>query len=419
MNMEDGVMARIATHSEVLIIGGGLAGLTLAGVLGEAGVETVIIDRDAPVTHLNDNYDGRTTAISYASHKVLQSAGVWEKILKDGEPILDIRVADGNAPLFLHFATDEDGNGEPFGWIVKNRLLRKYLYENLTRLTSVRHIAPVEINEFFEDGAQAGVTLKDGRRFSAPLLIGADGRNSPTRAWLNIGVNEWSYKQAAIVCNVLHEKGHENVAVEHFLPAGPFAVLPMTKDKQGRPRSSVVWTVEEKEAAKILKLAPQKFDAQLQALFGEHLGRVAHETKPMSYPLRLMHAKRYTGKRTALMAEAAHVIHPIAGQGLNLSMRDIAVLSELVVSRLKLGLDIGAAQMLADYEQWRRLDTLLMAGFTDLLNRLFSNNLVSVAALRDLGIGIVDKIPALKAFFARQAMGLGGKQAGIIRNKPL
>jgi 2-octaprenyl-6-methoxyphenol hydroxylase len=189
----------------------------------------------------------------------------------------------------------------------------------------------------------------------------------------------------------------------------------MTESAEGEHRSSVVWTVEEKEAAKILKKSPEKFDAELQALFGEHLGRVRHVSKPMSYPLRLLHAKKYTGPRCVLMAEAAHVIHPIAGQGLNLSMRDIAVLSEIIVDRLKLGLDAGAAAPLKDYERWRKTDTLLMAGFTDILNRLFSNNLVSVAVMRDFGIGIVDKIPPLKAFFARQAMGLGGKSPRIVR----
>lgn len=402
-------------QADILIIGGGLAGLTQAAVLGEAGAEVIVVDREPPVSQLNENYDGRTTAISFASHRVLQAAGAWEAMRRDCEPILDIRVADGNAPLFLHFATDADANGEPFGWIIENRLLRHFLFENLKRFDNVRHFAPVEIAGFFSDAGSAGVTLKDGRRLSAPLLIGADGRASPTRKWLGIGVHEWSYKQNAIVCNVAHRHDHENVAVEHFMPAGPFAVLPMTRGDRGEYRSSIVWTVEEKQSAPFLKLSPEKFDAELQKLFGGHLGEVHHVSKPMVYPLRLMHAKKYIGPRTALMAEAAHVIHPIAGQGLNLSMRDIAVLSEIIVDRLKLGLDIGAPAVLNTYDRWRRTDTLLMAGFTDVLNRLFSNNLASVAVMRDLGIGIVDKIPPLKGFFARQAMGLGGKTPRIVR----
>jgi len=406
-------------HADVVIIGGGLAGLTQAAVLGRAGVEVVIIDREPPSIHLNAAYDGRTTAISFASHRVMQAAGVWDTIEKDCCSILDIRVADGAAPQFLHFATDEDANGEPFGWIIENRLLRRYLFENLKAVKTVRHLAPVEIASFIDDPARAGVALKDGRKITAPLLIGADGRHSATRRHLGIKTREWGYQQTAVVCNVAHDLDHENVALEHFLPAGPFAVLPMTDDAEGNHRSSVVWTVSEPEAARILKLNPEKFDAALQAMFGDQLGTVAAVSKPMAYPLSLMHADSYTGPRIALMAEAAHVIHPIAGQGLNLSMRDVAVLSELVVNHLKLGLDIGAPALLADYENWRRVDTLLMAGFTDLLNRLFSNELRSVGLLRDMGIGIVDKIPALKGFFARQAMGLGGASPRIIRGLPL
>ncbi len=402
-------------QTDVLIIGGGLAGLTLAGVLGEAGIDVVIVDRDAPVKHLAQNYDGRTTAISYASHRVLQAAGVWDAIVKDGCPILDIRVADGTAPLFLHFATDTDANGEPFGWIIENIRLRHYLFANLKRFKNVRHLAPVTVKKIHSDAGAAGVTLADGRSITAPLMIGADGRNSSVRQFLGIDVHQWAYKQSAIVCNAEHQLAHENVALEHFLPQGPFAVLPMTDDATGRHRSSVVWTVETEDVAALVNLPPEKFDAELQKLFGKHLGKVRHVSKPMAYPLGLMQAKSYIGPRIALMAEAAHVIHPIAGQGLNLSMRDIAVLAELIADRLQLGLDIGAESMLQQYEQWRRTDTLLMAGFTDVLNRLFSNNLVSVTALRDLGIGIVDRIPPLKGFFARQAMGLGGNLPRILK----
>ncbi len=406
-------MTKIKT--DILIVGGGLAGLSLAGVLGEAGVNVVCIDRESPETHLNGAYDGRTTAISFASHKVMMAAGVWKKMLPDCAPIMDIRVADGASPIFLHFSAEDDGKGEPFGWIIENRLMRKYLFENVKRLKNVTHITGAEAKEFFSDETKAVVTLKDGTTITAPLLIGADGRNSATREWLGIKAKTWSYGQTAIICNVAHERDHEGVAVEHFLPAGPFAILPMTDDVAGNHRSSVVWTVEDKDAKKILDLPADKTDAELQKLFGDHLGRVHHVSKPMGYPLGLLHAEKYTGRRAVLMAEAAHVIHPIAGQGLNLSMRDIAVLAEIIVERLKLGLDVGAASALRDYEQWRRTDTLLMAGFTDILNRLFSNNLKSVGLIRDLGIGIVERIPVLKGFFARQAMGLGGKTPKIVQ----
>ncbi len=402
-----------ARHTDILIIGGGLAGLTLAGVLGAAGVDVICVDREPESAILNDTYDGRTTAVSFASHKVLQAAGVWEKMLPDCEPILDIRVADGASPLFLHFSGEK---GQPFGWIIENRLMRRALFENAKRLKNVTHLTGAEATEFFADKAMAGVTLKDGTKITAPLLIGADGRNSATRAWLGIDTKAWSYDQTAIICNVAHDKDHENIAVEHFLPEGPFAILPMTDDKSGAHRSSVVWTVHGKNAKVFTDLPPEEFDAALQKLFGAHLGRVRHVSKPMTYPLSLMHAQAYSGPRAVLMAEAAHVIHPIAGQGLNLSMRDIAVLAELIVDRMKLGLDIGSPDLLAQYESWRRTDTLLMAGFTDLLNRLFSNNLKSVAVIRDLGLGIVEKMPILKGFFARQAMGMGGETPRIVRD---
>lgn len=391
----------------VLIIGGGLSGLTLAATLGEAGVDVTCIDRDPPVNQLAQKYDGRTTAISFASHQVLQAAGAWEKMLPDCEPILDIRVADGNSSLYLHFASEEDGNNKPFGWIIENRLLRQVLFENVKRLKKhVRHLAPAEIKSFIREKASAGVVLKDGTKITAPLMIGADGRNSATREWLGIGIKKTDYKQSAIVCNVAHALDHENVAVEHFHPAGPFAVLPMTKSPKGEHRSSIVWTEHSGDAGKILKLSAAAFDNRLQQLFGPHLGAVRPVSPPMAYPLGLMHADSYTGERVALMAEAAHVIHPIAGQGLNLSMRDIAVLTELIVGHLQLGLDIGSSALLKSYEAARRKDTLLMAGVTDILNRLFSNNLQPIRGARGLGLGMVEKFPVLKRYFARQATGL-------------
>ena len=404
--------------TDVLIIGGGLSGLALAGVLGESGVNVVCVDHAPPVTQLSDHYDARCTALSWATHKVLEAAGAWQSIAPHAEPMHDIRVADGDAPLFLHFAANADGNGEPFGWNLENQVLRKCLFDNIRRLEKyVTHLAPVEITAFFHDKNSAGCTLKDGRRISASLMIGADGRNSAVRAWLGIKTHTTDYKQRAIVCNIAHEKHHENVAVEHFLPAGPFALIPLTDDKNGTHRSSVIWTVEEQDAEKITALPAGKFDAALQDLCGPHLGKVRHVSPPRSYPLSLMHADTYTAPRVALMAEAAHVIHPIAGQGLNLGMRDVALLGTLVTQHLRTGLDIGSMILLNEYENTRRTDTRLMAGFTDILNRLFSNHMQTVKAVRVLGLGLVQKSAVLKAFFARQAMGDGGMKAPARRKK--
>lgn len=398
--------------TSVLIIGGGLSGLSLAGVLGAAGVEVICLDRDPPAAQLLQKYDGRTTAISYGSHKVLQAADVWNALEAECEPILDIRVVDGNCPFYLHFASDTDGKGAPFGWIVENRALRQKLFANLKRFKTVRLLAPVEIKKFIRDREQVGVVLKDGTTITAPLMVGADGKQSAVRSWLGIEVKKTDYHQTAIVCNVVHERDHENVAVEHFRASGPFAVLPMTKSDTGEFRSSIVWSEHGGDAAEIIKLPSAQFDRRLQELFGDDLGRVHHVSPPMCYPLGLMHAESYIGERVALMAEAAHAVHPIAGQGLNLSMRDIAVLAELVVEHAKLGLDIGSATLLARYEKQRRSDVLLMARVTDSLVRLFSNDYKTVAVVRGLGLGMVQKIPFLKAYFAGQAMGVSGAVSG-------
>lgn len=426
-------------ETQVLVIGGGLSGLTLAALLGRAGVDVTVLDREPPVTQLAAQYDARTTALSAATRRVLEAAGAWDKIARHAEPMLDIRVADGGAPLFLHF--ESAGHGEAFGWNLENLHLRRTLFENARGIKGVRHLAPVEIEKFFRDGESVGAVLKDGRRIAAPLMVGADGRGSAVRRWLDIPVTARDYGQAAIVCNIAHDKDHENVAVEHFLPAGPFAVLPLAKAPlsqrmsgedpfpppafggrgRGREcfRSSIVWTVGKDEAQGILKMPEKDFDAALQELCGGHLGRVKRVSTARAYPLSLMHAAAYTAPRVALMAEAAHVIHPIAGQGLNLSMRDAALLAEIVVDRLRVGLDAGAFGALKEYENIRRADTRLMAGFTDVLNGLFSNNLKTVALARGLGLGIVEKTPFLKRFFARQAMGLGGKQGRILHKRAL
>lgn len=401
--------------TDVLIIGGGLSGLTLAGVLGNAGVDVCVIDRDPPVSQLTEKYDARATAVSFATKKILECAGAWQALESHAEPLLDIRVADGESPLFLHFDA-RHSKGQPFGWNVENVVLRKTLYDNIKRLKkNVHHLAPATIKEFTRQGAEVGVVLKDGQRIAAPLMLGADGRNSAVRDWLGIDVKAVDYKQSAIVCTIAHARDHENVAVEHFLPAGPFAVLPLTKGRDGKFRSSVIWTVEGKDADSVLSLSSADFDAAVQDLCGEHLGRVRCVSQPRAYPLSMMHAKRYVGERAALLAEAAHVIHPIAGQGLNVSMGDVALLAELVVDHLRLGLDIGAPALLERYETLRYADARRMILFTSGLNGLCSNTWKSAAFARHLGLGIVQKISPLKGFFASQAMGLGGKPSRIVR----
>jgi 2-octaprenyl-6-methoxyphenol hydroxylase len=359
----------------------------------------------------------------------LQQAGIWPALLNDCQPITDILVTDHPgaktdisaravtflAPLLrrapdlsLGFSAAREGSGQPFGWIIQNHTLRRALYNEVRRQKRwIAYHAPLQAASFAADDAGVTVTAADGRVFRGSLLIGADGRASAVRQHLGVGVKTWPYRQSAIVFNITHQKTHRGLALEHFTPSGPFAVLPMTDDEEtGKPRSSVVWTVEEKDAARTLSLPADAFQAQLQELSGARLGRVAVATPPVAYPLQLMHAKRYIGARTALIAEAAHVIHPIAGQGLNLSMRDIFALGQVLSGARGLGLDLGGATVLEKYESLRRPDTLAMALFTDGLNRLFSNNHNIVHAARGLGLAGINQIPVLKRFFARQAMGL-------------
>lgn len=401
-------------HADVVIVGGGLSGLTLACVLGRAGVDIACVDREVPKAQLKEAFDGRTTAISFASHRVLRAAGVWETLLPDAAPIRDIRVADGNAPLFLHFDC-EDVGGAPFGWIIENRILRRRLLDAVGKLETVKHLAPAEISEFENRGAAVEVTLADKTILRAPLLVGADGRGSAVRKWAGIDVKGWSYDQSAIVCCVGHELDHENIAVEHFMPAGPFAILPMTDLPDGTHRSSLVWTEHGDMAGRALDCTERQFNEMLQDKFGGQLGRVWLLGRRWQYPLSLMHAHAYTAPRVALLGEAAHAIHPIAGQGLNLSMRDIAILSEMIVDQLRLGLDPASAFTLARYERWRKLDNTAMAIMTDGLNKLFSNDFAPVKAMRALGLGLVERIPPAKRFFMRQAMGVSGAQSRILR----
>lgn len=405
-------------QTDVIIIGGGHAGLTLASLLGSVDVNVVCIDRVDPALQMDQKFDGRTTAISAGSRKVLEASGLWGKLASMACPIQDIRVIDGDAPTFLHFDADETNQGS-FGWIFENRLLREVMFSHVENLKTVQHLAPASVKKMSIDEHQTSVTLEDGRRVTAPLLIGCDGRGSMVREWAGIQTRGWSYKQSAIICSVEHELDHENVALEHFLPAGPFAVLPMMDDEKGVHRSSVVWTEHGDVANSAINMDEKEFDETLQNLFGPYLGAVKHIGVRQSYPLGLIHAKSYTSNRLALVADAAHGIHPIAGQGLNLGMRDVACLAELIIDHMRLGLDIGGQSLLKKYEKLRRVDNTMMSITTDLLTRLFSNDILPVKWVRSRGLGIVHRVPPLKRFFARQAMGMSGQLGRIIRGEKL
>jgi 2-octaprenyl-6-methoxyphenol hydroxylase len=404
--------------ADILVVGGGLSGLPFAIAAASAGLRTVVIDREQPSAMLEEPFDGRTSAIAYGSQQVLAGIGVWDLVAAVAEPIRDIRVADQGSSLFLHYDHTDLGD-DPLGFIVENRALRRALFRRLEDLPDLVHLTPASVDRL-ETGPNAVVAhLDDGRQVKARLAVAADGKNSRLREQAGIKTLGWHYAQHAITGTVVHEEPHHGVAVEHFLPAGPFAILPMTDDAEGRHRSSIVWTERATVAPAMMALDEAGFAEELAQRFGPHLGRVVPAGPRWRYPLGVLYAERMAGERLALLGEAAHVIHPIAGQGLNLGIRDAAALAELVVDACRLGLDPGAATVLERYQRWRRIDTVTLAAVTDGLNRLFSNSVVPVKLARDVGLALVDRAPPLKKLLMRHAMGVLGDLPRLVRGERL
>lgn len=406
---------------DVVIVGGGLAGLTQGIALASHGMSVAIIDREDPARVLRAGFDGRISAIALASQRMLEAIGLWRHV-REAQPMWDIRVSDGDSLLFLHYDHRDLGDA-PFGYMVENRIMRQAQQDALAELPGAQLIAPMTVAKVERglpgSGAPAQLTLADGRQLRARLVIGADGRQSAMREQAGIRTTTWSYDQTGIVCTVAHELPHEGAAQERFLPAGPFAILPMTDDENGVHRSSLVWTEPTERAATIMGLDDADFQAEMRRRFGDGYGE-AHVVGPRwSYPLTFLHAERYTDHRLALIGDAAHGIHPIAGQGLNLGLRDIAALTEALVEARRLGLDPGQADVLERYARWRRTDTLVLSAVTDGLTRLFSNDIAPLRIARDLGLGVVERLPPLKKLFMRHAMGDLGTLPRLLRGERL
>ena len=398
---------------DVVIAGGGLVGLTLGVALAGAGIETAVVD-GAPSEAMKDAaFDGRVSSIALGSRRVLDGIGVWPALADDAQPILEIRVSDGDAPLFLHYDHEAVGS-DPLGYIVENRSIRAALLERAAALAALRHLAPASVEALEPAAGAVQARLADGRCVRARLAVAADGANSGLRTAAGIETVRWSYEQTGIVCTVLHERPHRGIAHERFLPAGPFAILPMTGD-----RSSLVWTERAALAPSLMEASSEVFARELGARFGDFLGALEPTGPRWSYPLRLAHAKRYVAPRLALAGDAAHAIHPLAGQGFNLGIRDAAVLAELVVDRARLGLDIGGDDVLTHYQRRRRFDSVVLMGVTDGLNRLFSNDNQGLRLVRDVGLAAVNEMPPVKRFFMRHAMGLAGDLPRLARGEPL
>jgi 2-octaprenyl-6-methoxyphenol hydroxylase len=398
---------------EVIINGGGLVGLSLGCALAAAGLKIVVLDRDDPSVMLDAPYDGRSSAIAWASQQALATIGVWDHLANQAQAMLDIRVSDGASPLFLHY-DHRELEGEPFGYMVENRHMRQALHARAAEIPTLKLLAPAQASEIVRAENGVVVRLADGQEIQARLLVGAEGRNSPSRIDAGIAVSGWSYHQVGIVCTVCHEQPHLGVAQERFLPSGPFAILPLVGN-----RSSLVWTETDELAPVMMALDDDDFLAEISKRFGDYLGTLELEGPRWSYPLSLQIADRYVDRRLVLAGDAAHGMHPIAGQGLNVGLRDVAALTEVLVDAARLGLDIGSDDVLDRYQRWRRFDNATLLAVTDVLNRLFSNDIEPLHLARDVGLAAVNKMPDLKKFFMRHARGTVGKLPKLLNGEPV
>jgi 2-octaprenyl-6-methoxyphenol hydroxylase len=404
------------SHHDVLIAGGGFAGLALAIALrqGLGGMFSVVVAD--PVLAKKARDDVRASAIAAAARRLFETIGVWEVVEDGAQPILDMavtdsRLSDAVRPTFLTFDGEVEP-GEAFAHMVENAPLQAALVAKAKSEGVV--LRETAIAEFEADADWMTVVLSEGEKVSARLLVAADGARSTIRALAGIQSIGWDYRQAGIVTTVEHERDHCGRAEEHFLPAGPFAILPLKGF-----RSSIVWTEDAREAERIVALPDAAFHAELEKRFGLRLGDIKVAGPRRAYPLGLSVAREFVGDRVALVGDAAHVIHPIAGQGLNLGLRDVAALAEAVADAARLGLDVGGADVLDRYQRWRRFDTVVMGFATDGLNRLFSNKSDVLRVVRDVGLGLIERAPALKNYFIREAAGVTGEVPRLLRGEAL
>jgi 2-octaprenyl-6-methoxyphenol hydroxylase len=405
-------------NTDVLIAGGGFTGLTLAIALRQAlgpSFAVMVADPALGTSHAND---ARASAIVAAARRLFETLGVWEAVAGEAQPILDMvvtdsRLADAVRPVFLTFAGDVEP-GEPFAHMIENRFLVDTLTAKAREIGVELRAAAVRDVTSPGEGAGIRALLDDGSEVTARLIAAADGARSTIRAQAGIATHGWNYPQSAIVTTVAHERDHGGRAEEHFLPAGPFAILPLKGN-----RSSIVWTELKGEAERIVALPDDAFHDELEQRFKLHLGDITAVGARRVHPLGFFVARAFVAARIALVGDAAHVIHPIAGQGLNMGLKDVAALAEVIVDAARLGLDPGAASVLERYQRWRRFDTVTMGIATDGLNRLFSNRSDVLRFARDIGLGIVDRVPNLKRLFIREAAGLVGDVPKLLRGELL
>jgi len=402
-------------RADVIIFGGGLVGLALASALDSSGLSSIVVDPADPAPRGEASFDGRTSAVSSSSMRMLDTIGVGDHLAAEGCSIRRIAVADGLAPGGLHFESDDD---EPLGWMHENRHLRAALHTRAEAGKAIWLLWKSRVAKVERGDHSVVVSLEDGRKLSAPLLVAADGRNSATREAAGIRIARWKYDHQAIVSVLRHERPHDHVAYEIFYPSGPFALLPMNDDSGGY-RSAIVWSVPRDDAAGWLSLTDDDFAAEAEAAMGAFLGKVAMLAPRSSFPLGFHHAAQMTARRLALAGDAAHAIHPIAGQGLNLGFRDVAALTEVLVEGARLGLDLGDQQLLTRYQRWRSLDSLSVAFATDSLTRIYGVPGKTASAIRRLGMGLVGRISPLRNRLMNEARGTSGELPLLLRGLPI
>jgi 2-octaprenyl-6-methoxyphenol hydroxylase len=393
--------------ADVVILGGGLVGMTLAIGLAREGIASVVVDSSNPATQTAQGFDGRASAISTASWNLYSHLGMADDLAPRGCAIAAIAVTDGMKPGRIDFrpTADEGSLGRMFA----NRDLRTVMYDVAAREKLITFLPNAQVATRERGAHGVAVTLDDGRVLTGRLLVAAEGRQSPTRDEAGFTPARWNYHHRAIIAGLTHERPHDNVAWEIFYPAGPFALLPLLDDAEGRHRSALVWTVAEKDAAGPLGLPEAAFVGEVSRRMGGIFGSIALASPRSSYPLNFHHTAKVADQRLVLVGDAAHGMHPIAGQGLNLGLRDVAALVEVLGEGMRLGLDPGDAQLLTRYERWRAVDGFMVSGATDVLTRLFGIPGRLPSAVRRLGMAGVQRSPTLKRFFMDEARGMSGK----------
>jgi 2-octaprenyl-6-methoxyphenol hydroxylase len=408
----------MAFDCDVLIVGGGLNGPALALALAPVGLTSIVTDALPRETRAEPEFDGRAYALALSSRRMLAALGLWERVADRAQSIQEIKISDGRpgtgaAPFFLHFDSAEIEAG-PMGHILEDRFLRAALLGALDGADGVTHRAAARVVDHTAGPVGVEAVLEGGETLRARVMVGCDGRASATAQRAGIGRLGWDYDQMSLVCAVAHERPHGGIAHQFFMPSGPLAILPLPGE-----RSSIVWTERRDRAVAIQALDGAGYLAELRPRFGSFLGDIALAGRRFAYPLGLSLAERFVAPRVALAGDAAHGIHPLAGQGLNLGLRDVAALAEVLAQARRRGLDIGAADVLAGYERWRRFDTAVLAAATDGINRLFSNDNPVLRLSRDLGLAAVNRIPALRRGLIREAAGLSGDLPRLLSGRAL